>query len=71
MDGMELLQKTLLLWKFVLLSSGPYPGMQLFPVAEGLAPGGENAAHRGKALETEAPSHREGNAFYRLARPSM
>ena len=71
MDGMELLQKTLLLWKFVLLSSGPYPGMQLFPVAEGLAPGGENAAHRGKALETDVQSYREGNAFYRLARPSM
>ena len=67
----QFLCKYLLLRQIKLLSFGPYLGVQLFPVAEGLAPGGENAAHRGKALETEAQSHREGNAFYRLARPSM
>ena len=61
----------LLLCSCVLLLPGPYLGMQLFPVAGGLAPGGGNAAHRGEALETEVQSHREGNAFDRLARPSM
>ena len=61
----------LLLCSCVLLLPGPYLGMQLFPVAGGLTPGGGNAAHRGEALETEVQSHREGNAFYRLARPSM
>ena len=47
-------RKYLLLWKFVLPSSGPYPGMQLFPVAESLAPGGENAAIIG-SITTQFP----------------
>ena len=63
--------KYLLLWKTVLLLPVPHPGEPLFPAIGGPVSGGENAAHRGKALETEAQSHREGNAFYRLARPSM
>ena len=61
----------LLLCSCVLLPPGPYPGEPLFPANGGLVPGGGNAAHRGEALETGAPSHREGNAFHRLARPSM
>ena len=61
----------LLLCSCVLLPPGPYPGEPLFPANGGLASGGGNAAHRGEALETGAPSHREGNAFHRLARPSM
>ena len=61
----------LLLCSCVLLLPGPYPGEPLFPANGGLVPGGGNAAHRGEALETGAPSHREGNAFHRLARPSM
>ena len=61
----------LLLCSCILLPPGPYPGEPLFPANGGLVPGGGNAAHRGEALETGAPSHREGNAFHRLARPSM
>ena len=61
----------LLLCSCVLLPPGPSPGEQLFPANGGLVPGGGNAAHRGEALETGATSHREGNAFHRLARPSM
>ena len=61
----------LLLCSCVLLPPGPYPGEPLFPANGSLASGGGNAAHRGEALETGAPSHREGNAFHRLAGPSM
>ena len=61
----------LLLCSCVLLPPGPHLGEPLFPAFGGLASGGGNAAHRGEALETGAPSHREGNAFHRLARPSM
>ena len=70
-DGLPFYGLDSLLCSCVLLPPGPFPGVPLFPANGGLAPGGGNAAHRGKALEGEAQSHREGNAFYRLARPSM
>ena len=63
--------KCLLIWQLLLLPPGPYSGEPLFPAIGGQAPGGGNAAHPGEALETEAQSRREGNTFYRLAKPSM
>ena len=48
----------LLLCWYNLLPSGPFPGMQLFPVAGGLAPGGGNTAHQTKARTGKLPSCR-------------
>src|SRR5699024_10143895 len=42
-EGMEFFCKFQLLRQIKLLPPGPHPGVQLFPVADSLAPGGGNA----------------------------